>query len=421
MNIAAPKITKNIDETVATSDHRSPDASGFAAVLPRDDFDRNVWCLMGLPIDCLDVGAAADAVTASARDGKRLSFVTPNVNILVAGRKDRSLRAKILNGDLCLADGAPIVKMAKMIGAPISHRCAGSDVFNALRQRPGFPGRQLKVFFFGGRDGAAAAAHDALIAENGGLVSVGHYNPGFGDIESMSSAEIIAEINAVKPDFIVVALGFAKGQAWIERNKNLLSAPAIAHLGAVVDFAAGSIKRSPKWITDLGAEWLWRIAQEPTLWRRYVKDGAELIGILPRMLRQSRAFAVGRKKSFSEPSVEIEQSARSMVIKLSGCFRENNLLPLREAFRNAVKQLKNVTEPRDLILDFTNVKSADGAFWGMVLMLEKNLLSTNCEIVVAGASRVMREIVAINDLPYALIDQVPLNFEKADELFAEAI
>src|SRR5690606_26103018 len=116
-------------------------------------------------------------------------------------------------------------------------RVAGADLFEALRAREG--GRPLRVFFFGGREGSAEAAHAALARAPGGLEAAGWLNPGFGDVETMSTDDILAAIDAAAPDFVVVSLGAAKGQAWIERNGARLKAPVIAHLGAVVDFTAG--------------------------------------------------------------------------------------------------------------------------------------------------------------------------------------
>lgn len=395
--------------------------SDTTQAIARDDFDRDVWSLMGLPIDTMDVRTAAEAIIASVRDRSRLSFVTPNVNILVASRRDASLRAKILNSDLSLADGAPIVRIGKTIGLPVRRRCAGSDVFDVLRRRPAFPGRQIKVFFFGGRDGAAQAAHHALNAENRGLISVGHYNPGFGDVETMSSERIIGKINEANPDFIVVSLGFAKGQAWIDRNRQFLSAPVIAHLGAVVDFVAGGIKRAPVWVTKIGAEWLWRIGQEPSLWRRYLKDGAELLRLVPKIVENRRALS-GQFDEFSQTTrVMIEKTDQATAVKLIGPFHRNSLSDLKKIFRNIAAEAKSKVQAHDIVLDLSALENADGAFWGMVLMLEKNLAGTTSKIVVAGARGIVQKMLLNNCFPYEQVDHAPAGVEiGADTEFAVA-
>ena len=146
---------------------------GAVAALRRDDFDRDVWCVMGLPVDAMDITRALSEIDAAARTRQPLSFITPNVNFLVRAMKDETARREILNADLSLADGAPLVWMAKMLGAPVTARVAGSDLFEALRRRPAYAGRPLKVFLFGGRAGAAEAAFKALNGEKAGVEAVG--------------------------------------------------------------------------------------------------------------------------------------------------------------------------------------------------------------------------------------------------------
>jgi UDP-N-acetyl-D-mannosaminuronic acid transferase (WecB/TagA/CpsF family) len=44
----------------------------------------------------------------------------------------------------------------------------------------------------------------------------------FKTVEDMSNASAIANINSSGADFLIVALGVAKGQAWIENNLDIL-------------------------------------------------------------------------------------------------------------------------------------------------------------------------------------------------------
>ena len=114
------------------------DVESAVAPLRRDDFDRDVWCLMGLAVDAADITRAVAAIDDAVRTRRKLSFVTPNVNFLARAMKDEGARRDILNADLSLADGAPLVAMAKMLGVPLKSRVAGSDLFEALRRRPAF-------------------------------------------------------------------------------------------------------------------------------------------------------------------------------------------------------------------------------------------------------------------------------------------
>jgi N-acetylglucosaminyldiphosphoundecaprenol N-acetyl-beta-D-mannosaminyltransferase len=363
------------------------------AALGLDDFDRDVWCVLGLPFDRADVPAAADAVANAARTGRRLSFVTPNTNWLVRARSDKAARAQILNADISLADGAPVAAIAKLLGAPLPGRAAGSDLFEALKARPAIAGRRLRVFFFGGRDGAADAAAAALRAGSFGVEAAGALNPGHGDLETMSRPEIIREINSARPDFVLVALGAAKGQAWIERNLAALSAPVVAHLGAVVDFTAGTIRRAPKWVARAGLEWAWRIKEERSLWRRYAADGAALAAllvgnVLPQMF-------LGRASSKVTAAAAVERRGAAVVIRLSGDMTSDSLAPARRAFRAAA------AARADVILDVAGVGGCDRAFLGLVLMLEKAVLNAGATLSAAGVRPHMRRLLALNGMNYA--------------------
>ncbi|WP_457832994.1 WecB/TagA/CpsF family glycosyltransferase, partial [Staphylococcus aureus] len=80
-----------------------------------------------------------------------------------------------------------------------------------------------------------------------------------------SSPETIAAINQSGADFLVVALAARKGQQWVQRNRDALQVPLMGHLGAVINFVAGTVSRAPVWVQKTGLEWAWRIKEEPAL------------------------------------------------------------------------------------------------------------------------------------------------------------
>ncbi len=368
---------------------------GAVSAFARDDFERDIWCVLGVPVDTADVPTALEAVEAAVRDGARLSFVTPNVNWLVRALKDRSARAQIVAADLSLADGAPVAALAKLVGAPIRSRAAGSDLFDALRQRSALRS-PLKVFFFGGRDGAAEAAHAAVNADAGGVTSVGWLNPGFGDVEAMSRPEVIDEINAAGADFVIVSLGAAKGQDWIERNQERLNAAVVAHLGAVVDFTAGTVARAPRWMARSGLEWAWRIIADGALWRRYASDGWALVNIAARRL--PRILSAGRRSGVAEPArASLERADDEIIIALEGDLVHGGLGRVRRAFREAAASGAAPT------LDLADAGAIDAAFLGLVLMLEKHCVRAGRRLSLANPSRRAIRLFRANAMDYPII------------------
>src|ERR1700690_3535542 len=71
---------------------------------------------------------------------------------------------------------------------------------------------------------------------------------------------------------LVVGVGAPKQEIWIARHRNRM--PAVKWfmaMGATIDFEAGTLKRAPRWMSQSGLEWLYRLSQEPRrLSRRYL-------------------------------------------------------------------------------------------------------------------------------------------------------
>lgn len=378
----------DLDDMAAEGGEMPPAAASLA---PSNPYERDVWSVLGVPIDAANIDMAVSKIDQSIAYGDQLSFVTPNVNWLVRSTKCEIARGEITNADLSLADGAPIAVMARALGIPIKSRVAGSDLFEALRRRPPFGTRRVSVFFFGGRDGSAKAASEALQNENSGLISAGWLNPGFGSVDEMSTDEIIEEINAANPDFVVVALGASKGQAWIQRNQDRLNTRVVAHLGAVVDFTSGQICRAPKIVQKLGLEWAWRIKEEPSLWRRYASDGMSLAQLFVSRFTPV-VLALRAQRSAGAPELRVARSAGETRIVLSGDHRQPELSSVRAAFWSAERR------GEDVAIDVKNLGRIDMALVGLILLLEQRLKRQGRKLAIIGANSGQKVIFSANGL-----------------------
>jgi N-acetylglucosaminyldiphosphoundecaprenol N-acetyl-beta-D-mannosaminyltransferase len=233
---------------------------------------------MGLPFNAVSLSDAADIINESIDQQIPCFLSTPNLNFTVMAQDDADFYDSVIQSDLVVADGMPLIWVAKLLDIPIKERVAGSDLFAYLSDKPRV--KKIRVFFFGGETGIAEKAHHELNRTSSGMESCGFYDPGFVSIEEMSNNDIISHINECAPDFIVVALGAKKGQSWIMHNRSDLHAPVISHLGAVINFVAGNVQRAPDKWQRFGFEWLWRIKQEPKLYKRYLGDGLRFIKML---------------------------------------------------------------------------------------------------------------------------------------------
>ncbi|MEL6861687.1 MAG: WecB/TagA/CpsF family glycosyltransferase [Pseudomonadota bacterium] len=323
-------------------------------------FDRDVWAILGMPIDNVTLDEATALIERAVETRERLSFVTPNVNWMVRALKEPKAMRQIIQADLSLADGWPVVWLARKLGMPLKERAAGADLFERLRSKTGDEVRPIRVFFFGGRPGAAERAHQILSQESGRVVAAGWHNPGFGDVESMSAPDVIAKINETKPDFVLVSLGAAKGQDWIEHNQDAIEAPVIAHLGAVVDFVAGTVTRAPGWMSRSGLEWLWRIFADPSLWRRYWDDGRALLQLI-----RGRLGILKKAGSPEGETQPVQDDISGQTLKLQG----DLIYSQRASVRDSMAKISSV--PGDITLDLTTVNTIDASALGQIRMLER--------------------------------------------------
>lgn len=351
------------------------------------DFSRPVWCVLGLPFDAVTLEQAADGVVAAIQARRPCFLSTPNLNFLCAAQADPAFRHSVINSDLSVVDGFPIVAVARLLGIPLPERVGGSNLVEHLHQRT--TDTPIRVFFFGGEAGAGALASQQVNRRPGGLRAVGHYDPGFGPVEAMATPAILAAINSQPVDFFLVSLGAKKGQAWIEANRKRLDAPAISHLGAVINFFAGTVRRAPVALQRSGLEWLWRIYQEPALWRRYWQDGLGFLALLAgSVLPYWFWLALRRPPAASALDIQVAQAEGHTQVSLHGSCTVGTIQPLRAVF------LQLAREGRAVVLDLQDVAYIDAAFLGLCLMLYKHLNAAGQPLRLANANPAVRRIMA---------------------------
>jgi N-acetylglucosaminyldiphosphoundecaprenol N-acetyl-beta-D-mannosaminyltransferase len=247
--------------------------------------------LFGIKIDNLTREEATKRIEELISQ-RRCSYVlTPNVHHIVTLEKDGGFREIYYNADLIIPDGMPLVWISRLLGRPLKERLAGSDLlpmFCDVAARKGY-----KLFFLGGRTGAAAKAAKILIKKNPGLRVVGTYCPPFAfEDEEEENKKIVEIIKRAKPDILFVGLGAPKQEKWIWEHREDCQVPVSISIGAAFDFMAQKVRRAPVWIQRIGWEWLFRVSQEPArLWRRYFLEDSIFIWLtLRELLRRGHSM-----------------------------------------------------------------------------------------------------------------------------------
>jgi N-acetylglucosaminyldiphosphoundecaprenol N-acetyl-beta-D-mannosaminyltransferase len=305
----------------------------------------------------------------------------------------------MLLSDLCLADGMPLIWIAKLLRIPIYERIAGSDLFGRLKSTNGTV-RRLRVFLLGGAEGVAATVCEKLNAQRCGLECVGVLNPGFGTIEEMSTEQIIDTINSSRSDLIAVFFGAEKAQAWLMHNHRRLRAPIRAQFGATINFEAGTVKRAPHFLRSTGFEWLWRIKEEPYLWRRYWNDGQVLFRLLATCVLPLIIGAYWTRGKADDLSIYSNEDLTSVTLGLSGAAVALHADRAIHHFRDALNTGKQIT------VDVSKTRSVDPRFFGLFLMVRRQLASQGKQLRFTGVSPRIRRIFRLNKFDFLLPREV---------------
>jgi len=209
--------------------------------------------------------ALAKAVGFLENDGADMIF-TPNPEMVMLARRDAEFMEILNSASLLIPDGIGIVYASRLTKSKISRRVPGIDLlidlFGAIQNT------DKTLFFLGGAPGVAEAAADKVREGFPGLSVVEARHGYFRDEDD---EDVIAAINAVKPDIVLVGLGFPRQEKWIYRYRDKLDTRLLIGVGGSLDVLSGKLRRAPKFFQKLGLEWLYRLLRQPKrIWRQRV-------------------------------------------------------------------------------------------------------------------------------------------------------
>ena len=203
---------------------------------------------------------ALDAVARLVQDGGPHQIVTLNGAMLVRAAHDESVRAALNNCTLAVADGVGVLLTARLVGSPSLARIPGVELAEEMCALAA--ARGYRVFLLGGQPGVADTAADDLRRRYPTLTVAGTLHGYFID-----EGSVIAQIRRSSPHILLVALGFPRQELWIAAHRAHLGVPVMMGVGGTFDVLAGHVRRAPRWVQNLGLEWVYRLVQEPRRWR----------------------------------------------------------------------------------------------------------------------------------------------------------
>lgn len=190
---------------------------------------------------------------------------TINPHSYCVAKEDEIFKRSLKSSNILLPDGVGIVWAAKFLKGAQIQKISGFDLFIYLMEQ--LNKDEGRCFFLGASE-ATLELIRLRIKKDFPNVSVYSYSPPFKSQFSTEECELMCrKVNEIQPDILFVGMTAPKQEKWVYTNKKQLSVPIIASIGAVFDFYAGNSKRAPKWMINLGIEWLhrslgsWRLAK----------------------------------------------------------------------------------------------------------------------------------------------------------------
>ncbi|HEY1057340.1 MAG TPA: WecB/TagA/CpsF family glycosyltransferase [Limnobacter sp.] len=244
--------------------------------------------LFDLSFTAITQREAVNAIQAwlTAEDSTPHLVVTPNVHFTLLQQRNPAFRAVLNAASLCVVDGRPIWWASRLLGRPLPEVITGSDLVPAVFQRAAEESRDtaLRVYLLGAAPGVASKAAIAIESTYLGITVCGVDSPPMGFERDDKECERICQaIRRSGAQLLIIGLGAPKQEFWAHRYLSYTGVRVAICAGATIDFLAGEKPRAPRWINQIGLEWLFRVLSEPRrLAGRYARDGLALPGLIVR-------------------------------------------------------------------------------------------------------------------------------------------
>ena len=237
--------------------------------------------VLGVEVDALTAHDTIERITTAIRAGERLVVGHHNLHSVYLVHEQPELRRFYERADVVYADGMPLVLASRLRGTGLQrdHRATMLDWIDPLLERSIAEG--WTVYLLGSAPGVIDDAVAALTARHPDVRLAWHH--GYFDVEGPANAEVIADINRVRPQLLLVGMGMPRQELWLADNADALAVDVTVTVGGLFDYFAGVSATPPRWMGRVGLEWLGRLVADPRrLAHRYLVEPVLLARLLAR-------------------------------------------------------------------------------------------------------------------------------------------
>ncbi len=234
--------------------------------------------ILGMRVDATNYNKATNQVIHWTKNNESRYVCIANVHMTMEAYDNPEFQKVVNNADMVTPDGMPLVWTLRRLGIKIKDRVYGPTLMLHVceaAEKHGIP-----IGLYGGSSETLEALKKNLKKKYTNIKIVYSYSPPFRSLTPEEDEQIITDINVLNVKILLVGLGCPKQEIWMNNHKDRLKVVMLG-VGAAFDFHAGKIKQAPKWMQNIGLEWLFRLIMEPRrLWKRYIKHNPRFIALI---------------------------------------------------------------------------------------------------------------------------------------------
>ncbi|MGB0385109.1 MAG: WecB/TagA/CpsF family glycosyltransferase [Ardenticatenaceae bacterium] len=235
--------------------------------------------IAGVKVHPLRLETVLAWIKQAITERQRTTIMYANAYAINLAQRDPAFLHALNQAEITFCDGYGVRLAAELLKQPLPQRFTPPDWIDDLMAL--CTEHKYRLFLLGAKPGVAANAAHQIQTRFPQLEIATHH--GYFSTHGTQNEAVRNKINAASPHILLVGMGMPRQEIWIEQNRHRHNAPVVIAVGALFDYLAGQIKRGPRWLTDSGGEWLWRLCCEPRrLWRRYLLGNPAFVWLVLR-------------------------------------------------------------------------------------------------------------------------------------------
>lgn len=218
--------------------------------------------ILGVQIDNLDDEELLAKIRDSLIENKKLYISYANANTINISSKNQNFKKLLNSFDIVHPDGIGIYRASKILfkSNGFKTRFSGSDFYPKLSSE--LAKGNWKVFFFG---------HTDKILNKIKLKNPNLNICGSAEGYNFDPVKIVKQINDKSPDILIIGLGQPLQEEVMSFYRDFIECNVIMAVGDGIKVFAGEKIRGPRFMQNLGLEWLVRFILNPfKYWKRYL-------------------------------------------------------------------------------------------------------------------------------------------------------